>query len=130
METLVKVDHLEQIFQECLNHFCYKTDMEVFHKVDYWVGPDEIQADLKKFGMHIGDCDDFASMCVVRCRKVRLLARFVYCITETKESHLVCEVNGWILDNRFPRVMRRDDLKYSWIAVSGFNKGDQWELVE
>ncbi|MOA15538.1 hypothetical protein D3C78_1356990 [compost metagenome] len=39
------------------------------------------------------------------------------CRAETGEGHLVCSVDGQILDNRHTWVMRRDDLPYTWISL-------------
>ena len=52
--------------------------------------------------------------------------RLVYVKTETGEGHLVCEVDGWILDNRQPRVTERDLLPYQFISISGFKPGEPW----
>jgi len=63
-------------------------------------------------------------------RQQGMPARFVLCLTEASESHLVAEVAGWVLDNRQPDVMRRDDLPYTWLAISGFAAGDPWHVIQ
>lgn len=64
-----------------------------------------------------GDCEDFALWCRQELAKLGIESDLVFCITETNEGHLVCSVNGWILDNRFRWLMRRDDLDYTWVSI-------------
>ena len=108
--------------------FC--ADTVAYGEVEHWVSPAEIRDQLSKHGVLVGDCDDFASLCVMLARGQGMPARFVLCLTEGSESHLVCEIEGWILDNRQDDVARRDDLPYAWLAVSDFLAGGEWRLVE
>lgn len=65
----------------------------------------------------IGDCEDFALWCHRELQALGIPSDLVLCQVETGEGHLVCSVDGWILDNRHKWVMRRDDLPYHWIAL-------------
>lgn len=112
-----------------LQHFAYADDVRTHGCADYWMSPDEIREQLASHGLLLGDCDDFAALCVMLARQQGLPARFVFCQAETGEYHLVCEVEGWILDNRQMDVIARDDLDYTWLAISGYAAGDPWRIV-
>lgn len=120
---------IHQVFGAAKASFRYTSDMAVYHECEHWCAPKEMQDQLSTQGYLLGDCDDFASLCVMLARKIGLPARFVLCLTETDETHLVCEIDGWVLDNRRPDVTRRDDLNYTWLAISGYAKGDPWHTV-
>lgn len=120
---------LHNLHTVCLQQFTYAADMLAFGSAEHWVSPDEISAQLARNGFVLGDCDDFASLAVMLARQQGMPARFVLCLTETGEMHLVAEVDGWVLDNRQADVVRRDDLAYSWLAISGFAPGDPWREV-
>lgn len=120
---------LTKIHQDALKNFSYCSDQERFNSSEHWMVPTEIVADLQN-GKLVGDCDDFAALCAMRCREAGLPARFVLCRCEDGGLHLVCEVDGWILDNRQPVVSRRDDLPYEWISISGYRQGDTWHMIE
>lgn len=64
-----------------------------------------------------GDCEDFALWCRQELSARGIAADLVLCVIETGEGHLVCSVDGWILDNRHRFVMRRDDLPYQWFSL-------------
>lgn len=121
---------LHHLHAACLQQFAYAADVLAFGSADHWVSPDEIRAQLAAHGRVLGDCDDFASLAVMLARQQGMPARFVLCITETGESHLVAEVEGWVLDNRMPDAIRRDDLDYVWLAMSGFAAGDPWHTID
>lgn len=120
---------LAQVFAAAQASFRHCSDTTAYHASEYWVAPAEIRAQIDSQGFILGDCDDFASLCVTLARKLQMPARFVLCLTETDESHLVCEVDGWILDNRQDTVRARDDLRYVWLAISGYNKGEPWHSI-
>lgn len=121
---------LQQLHHFCQQHFQYAEDICIHSASDYWMSPSEIRDQLSQIGRVIGDCDDFASLAVMLARQQAIAARFVLCMTENDEMHLVAEVDGWILDNRQPDVMRRDDLPYSWLAISGYQPGQPWHAIE
>ncbi len=80
----------------------------------------------------VGDCEDFALACRKLCRDANIPTRLVICYTEEGEGHCVLESSGWILDNRYTRVMSRDKLEkqgYKWLAISGFESGDDWHRI-
>lgn len=117
---------LHHLHAFALQHFNYVADLLLYGENDHWTSPDEVRAQLQRNGLVMGDCDDFASLCVMLARQQGMPARFVLCMTETNECHLVAEVDGWVLDNRQPDVVRRDDLNYTWLAISGFLPGEVW----
>lgn len=121
---------LHHIHAAARQQFRYVPDQQAYGAVDHWLAPDELRRQLAGNGFVLGDCDDFASLCVMLARQQGLPARFVLCITETGESHLVAEVNGWVLDNRMDDVVSRDDLGYTWLAISGHTSGAPWHLIE
>ncbi|WP_203466403.1 transglutaminase domain-containing protein [Dechloromonas sp. TW-R-39-2] len=125
----VDVRAVFQLFHAAKHQFYYQADLKAFGKVEYWIGPAEIREQLATQGVVVGDCDDFASLCVMHARAQGLPARFVLCLTEAGESHLVCEIEGWVLDNRQSEVERQDDLDYSWLAVSDYVAGGDWRIV-
>lgn len=65
----------------------------------------------------VGDCDSFALWCRAELAGQGIAADLILCRTETGEGHLVCSVDGHILDNRHKWVMRRDDLPYAWLSA-------------
>lgn len=121
---------LHDLHAACLQQFEYVADLLAFGVADHWCSPDEIRSQLSTQGCLLGDCDDFASLAVMLARQQGLPARFVMCLTEASESHLVAEVGGWVLDNRQGDVVRRDDLPYVWVAISGFKSGEAWHVIE
>lgn len=125
----VDLRKLEQVFSAAKASFRHGSDMAVYHASEHWCSPSEMRDQMSRVGAVLGDCDDFASLCVMLCRKTGVPARFVLCLTEHGESHLVAEVDGWIFDNREAHVVARDDLDYTWLAISGFNPGDPWHAI-
>ena len=111
---------LNRIHQEALGKFHYTTEV-----AEHWMTPEE----LKAYPQLHGDCDDFAGYCVMRLREKNIPARFVFC-KAPGGYHLVCESDGWILDNCQPMVCRQDDLDYQWISISGFKPGDAWHTIK
>lgn len=105
--------------------FQYVEDKKNHGKLEHWPDTTMLQEALKS-GVLRGDCDDFALACRHLLWEHEIPNRLVLCLTEEGEGHLVCEVQGWILDNRQTRVMPRDLLKYKWISISGYNVGDSW----
>lgn len=86
-----------------------------------------------KAGMCYGDCDDFALMCWDALRDRGVEARLVNC-NVNGFGHLVCAVDGWVLDNRYTSVMGRDELKkyhgYRFLSMSGTKPGEPWVATE
>jgi len=121
---------LHHLHRAATQQFRYASDFQAYGIDEYWVSPKELKEQIARNGFVLGDCDDFASLCVMLARQQGLPARFVMCLTENGESHLVAEVDGWILDNRFPDAVNRDDTNYTWLTISGFNAGDPWHLIK
>jgi len=121
---------LREIHRNVFEVFEYTTDKEQYGLLEKWSVPPEY-SDGMTFN---GDCDDFAMMCRKLCREAGIEnTRLVVCLTETNEGHLVLEVEGYILDNRSRRLETKDSLTndgYKWLAISGYNPGDQWHGVE
>ena len=66
-----------------------------------------------------------------KCRELNIPNRLVFCQTETGGYHLILEVNGYVLDNRYPKVMKNNEVPYKWMRISGYNSGDPWhEIIE
>lgn len=118
-----------QVFAAAKTSFRYDSDMDVYHVTEHWVTVDEIQDQLSRAGVIMGDCDDFASLCVCLGRKLGMPMRFVLCLTEDGDTHLVAEMEGWIFDNRESDLARRDDLPYTWIAISDYAKNGPWHVI-
>jgi len=116
------------------NQMPYKTDMELYGKLDHW-NPDAAEA---------GDCDDYA--CVKR-KKLRLLHpiyassfKLATCWVEGADGtagtggyHAVLTVNTnkgvYVLDNRYPEVTPWRDLPYRWHKME--NPGQYfWVLIQ
>lgn len=127
---------LNSIHSWALHRFVYVPDeVKWANSPDLWIQEHwetnaEIWADLEGFGTLEGDCDAFAKLCWLLCRRLQIPSRLVFCKTETKGSHLVCEASGWILDNRQPTVTSNTTLEenigYTWVSKSGFEPGQQW----
>lgn len=120
---------LHNLHAAAVAQFEYCADTVAFGQAEYWIAPSEIREQLAKHGALLGDCDDFAALAVMFARGQGMPARFVFCETEIGEGHLVAEIDGWIIDNRQPDVMRRDDLPYVWQVISGYAPGDPWHVV-
>jgi predicted transglutaminase-like cysteine proteinase len=121
---------MAEIHTELVRKFVYKTDLELFGKADRWGFPIEVN------GVALGDCDDFAYHVYTRLREKGYEARLVLCLTEKSESHLICECEGWVSDNRFRDLKTAEGLvEYGymllcfndpegdgdWILFTGFN---------
>ncbi len=65
-----------------------------------------------------GDCEDFALWCRARLAEHGIASDLIFCgVHKSTGDHLVCSVDGWILDNRFRWVRSRDDLPYTWLKL-------------
>ena len=93
-----------------------------------WRSKEQLTTDLID-GVLEDDCDGFALYCWHSCRDRGLKARLVYCKTETGGGHLVCECEGWVMDNRHTWVRDKDSLPYEWISISGYDPGDAWRSL-
>lgn len=118
------------VFNAAKEAFGWASDQATFHQCEYWATTEEMLAAAVD-GKVRGDCDDFAELCVHQLRIEGYPARFVLCLTESGEAHLVCEVEGMILDNRqaYPTPIDRLE-KYTWLACSGEQPGEPWRRIE
>lgn len=121
-----------------LNHFIYERDDSRWAGDRWlilgerWETDAELIADIDRDGYVRGDCDAFAKLCWLALRHQGIPSRLVMCTTETGEGHLVCEAEGWVLDNRMPTLQPRADLErigYRWQSMSAFEPGGQWTTV-
>lgn len=117
---------LGRIHNQVFSGFIYKTDKENYGELEYWAMPKD---SIRSNGI-VGDCEDFALFCRKLCREEDLKTRLVLCLTEDDEGHLVLECEGWILDNRQHGVVKRQDLPYTWIRISGYEPGDDWHDID
>lgn len=123
---MANVDKLKEIHKKVFNKFKYEFDRDQYNEEEKWVMPkDQFNGSTRI----VGDCEDFALACRKLCRDADIDTRLVVCFTEDGEGHCVLECEGWILDNRYKKVMSRDDLDYKWLAISGFNPGDDWHKI-
>lgn len=123
------IAELQTVLDSVQSHFVWEPDSKVWSKPDHWETLEDVAAVTDADGKVHGDCDQHALLCRQALRAKNIPNRLALCLTETGECHLVCEADGWILDNRFPRVMERDLLNYKWVSLSGFNPGDPWHEV-
>lgn len=121
-------------------HFTYVPDEERWPKGtpgttfdgDHWEMDAELIADIEQRGSVEGDCDAFAKLCWMALRRLSLPSRLVAGNTEKGEGHLVCECQGWVLDNRQSEIVARQDLErlgYRFWSMSGFQPGEDWHNV-
>lgn len=98
---------LQGILDEAHQNHTYIPDQQQYGREEFWT-PNTI-----------GDCEDFALACRQLLKQRHGLdSNLIYCLTETKEPHLVLSKEGWILDNRHRFVTRRNALfGYTWIAA-------------
>ena len=99
------MDTLQAVLDTAHRGHRYIRDSVQYQRPEFW------QAGL------IGDCEDFALWCRQELAQRGIASDLVFCRTETGEGHLVCSVDGWVLDNRHRFVTRRDDLPYQWISL-------------
>lgn len=115
-----------QIHDRVHKGFRYVSDSKNYGKEEDWRFPTDIDR-------VVDDCDGFAIACRMLVREAGLESRLVMCYTETGEGHLVCGVGNYILDNRYFRVMTKEQLErigYKFMYVSGLEPGEVWkELV-
>lgn len=79
-----------------------------------------------------GDCEDFALLCWWHAQARGLPARLVLCSIPEKwpnNSHIVCEVNGWVLDVRQHAPIPRQHLPYFWHFISSPDLSDWYEIT-
>lgn len=96
---------LQKVQDSALESHVYVTDKTQYDIDDYW------ELSLK------GDCEDYALWIQQELKQYGIESDLVIAdITRDGEkySHVVVNVNGWIIDNRTDRVLPRYDVKYDW----------------
>lgn len=95
----------------------YVTDREQYRRPEHW------QPGLN------GDCEDFALWCRQELEVLGIESDLIFCgVDDPIGDHLVCSVDGWILDNRHRWLQRRNDLPYTWLGL-GKPDGTWLEIV-
>lgn len=124
------VDRLKAIHRRVFDDFEYIHDIEKWKVPDYWLSKQDILA-MSILGKWKGDCDDMALIVRHFARLDDIPNRLVFCwVPEANGYHLGLEHEGWFSDCRYPHLMRRDDVPYEWISLSGFQAGDKWHYVD
>lgn len=117
---------LNKIHRDVTSRFTYITDLKKHGLREHWPSPEQLPTDDK----FTGDCDDFALMCRKLCRERNFKSRLVFCkVRELNAYHLVCEVEGYILDNMCGFVVDIHQLDYEWMYISGYEPGDKWHFT-
>lgn len=123
-----KIEQLKKIHGLVFKDFEYEYDRDQYGTEEKWVMPESTFDGTTPI---VGDCEDFALACRKLCRDAGIDdTRLVACLTESGEGHCVLECEGWILDNRQRKLKSRDDLDYTWLAISGYHPGDDWHVIK
>lgn len=110
------LDKLQSILNKAHAGHRYIEDQDQYGVEEYWT------IDLR------GDCEDFALWCRQELKKIGIESNLILCKTENGEGHLVCDVEGWILDNRHYHVMPKNRLEYTWLKL-GRPDGRWYEII-
>lgn len=116
---------LDEIHRRVSRNFRYKTDERQYGKLEHWT--------LPTGPTYVGDCEDFSLICRQECRKAGLKSRLIVCREKrTGEGHCVLECDGYILDNRFEKVLTlaQAQKEYEWHKASGFEDDDEWRRID
>jgi len=111
-------DTLQGVLNRAHRDHVYVSDQEKYDLREHWT------VNLE------GDCEDFALW--IRntlCDEYDIQPDLVFCLTENSVGHLVCSVDGWILDNRHDWVMGKDELPYRWLKI-GKPDGTWYTITE
>lgn len=130
MFTEASVKQLIAIQQDVYNRFTYMTDEFHYGVEEEWADiPDELLAT----GAIVGDCDDFARICMIKAQQQGFQTRLVFC-RANGGGHLICEVvdpqfsQAFYFDNRQTTLVNLRSIQdYEFIMVSGWNpsRGDK-----
>ena len=130
---MLTIDDLEPIFQECLSNFVYD-ESQMNPATYHWDTDEQLVSQLQStYGKVKGICADFALYCRMELDKKGISNTLVWCLDELRESHLVCNASGYVLDNRQKHVMTNTGLEqedYLFLAESGTVAGEPWHLIE
>ena len=128
MLTDLEFAKVKHTFEYISSIFEYVTDQSWYGQPERWEDPKYIVQQLEAEKIQ-GDCDNFALACRYLLTRARVPNRIAMCYTEDNEGHLVCEAEGWILDNRQTRVRSWGELPYAWVKISGYKVGDPWREI-
>lgn len=108
--------------------FTYVSDEENYGLSEHWGFPD----DVDNFQ---DDCDGFAIACRMLLKEKGIKCRLVACTVGDYGWHAVCAVGNYILENRYRRVMTKEELErpphnYTFRYISGFEPGDAWRELD
>ena len=123
---------MKKVFYDAIAIFKYdhsKLLPENYH----WDTDQELKDQITKNGILNGICVDFALYCRMKLNEVGIPNTLVLCMTETKELHLVCNVHGYIFDNRQTIFCTNTELEstgYNFLEESGEHVGDKWFIIE
>jgi len=117
--------------------FVWRDDQQVWGVPEYWASADELETmAARNGGRVIGDCDDYASLCLHALREMGVEARYLTAWCETGGYHCVClarhDGEALVLDNRFGPPMDRQQLYlsgYKFDRMSGLSPRDSWAEV-
>ena len=113
------VDDLKEVFAIVKGGFRPVSDEEQWDLPDFL---DDLRAPDNPRKV-VGDCDDFAIACRQLLRERGVPSRLM--------AHVVCTSGNFVLDNRLKSVVTLSHLpRYTFLAVSGFKKGEEWRAVE
>ncbi len=119
---------LRAIHKRNMARFVYKTDLEQFKKHEYWIDEKVLQAYVGTKLQFVGDCEEFARVCMFEAIAAGFDARLVICKIENGEGHCVCEVadpkrqQAWYMDNRRTKLVDVKGLAgYVFYAASPWN---------
>ena len=107
---------LQEVLDKAHNGHVYVRDIDKHGKLEDW------RIEL------VGDCDSFALWCRDELKKHDIESDLVYCLTETGEGHLVCSVDGYILDNRYVWVMAQQEMPYTWLKLG--KPDGSWHIIK
>lgn len=116
-----KEKQLQGILDRLHHKFTYRADNE-----EYWARYDPLAKEL------VDDCDGFAIAARDECRLAGYRARLVSCESRaTREGHLVCFCEGYVLDNTSPMIRTWEVFKWYFVPkrISGYEDGEIWHLV-
>lgn len=126
MDEDISLVTLIDIHNRVHDGFVYLSDDINHGQSEHWDYPDDVD-DFRD------DCDGFALACRKLLREQGIANRLVACTVETEGWHLVCVVGQYVLDNRYYRVMTKEELEsrgYVFRYISGFEKGEPWEVLK
>lgn len=126
MPTVDIYKELSEIHKKVKKGFKWISDKELHNLMELWVPPED--------PLNVtGDCEEFAMACRKLCKQKNIKTRLVHCLVNIdgeQQGHLVLECNGWILDNIQNKVVSKDELDYTWIKISGYERGEKWHYIK